>query len=273
MSASADSQAADPEQDHRCGLGLALVCADGPRLGLAAPREASWPAVEGVRLVHVDAHLIACDKPAGLLAVPGRGADKADCLAARVQARFPDALVVHRLDQATSGLMLFARGFDMQRRLGAAFEARQVHKTYEALLAGRLGTDVGEQGTVDLPLGADWPNRPRQQVDHEHGRPALTHWTLLGHEAWPPLAASRVESSAEQPMTVVSRVALHPVTGRSHQLRVHMASLGHAILGDALYADEHGREAAPRLLLHARALAFNHPASGQPLLLGSRVPF
>jgi tRNA pseudouridine32 synthase/23S rRNA pseudouridine746 synthase len=218
------------------------------------------PLPDGLRLLHADDSLLALDKPAGLLAVPGRGADKADCLARRVQALYPDALVVHRLDQATSGLMLFARGLAMQRRLSRAFEQREIHKRYLGVAASRLGTAAGDGGRIDLPLMPDWPNRPLQKVDHEHGRPALTHWQVLAH------------GSATNGLPV-TRLALHPVTGRSHQLRLHLAAIGHPLLGDALYAPPDVQAAAPRLLLHAEHLALAHPASGAPLVLQADAPF
>lgn len=183
-----------------------------------------------MKIVHADDRLVVVDKPAGLLSVPGR--TEADCASARVQQRYADALVVHRLDQATSGLLLFARGAAAQRELSAAFAQRLVDKTYIAVVAGHL---QGE-GLIDLPLAADWPNRPRQQVDLAHGKPSQTRWRVLGHEG---------------PHT---RVALAPLTGRSHQLRVHMASLGHAIVGDALYATPDIAAASSRLLLHASEL-------------------
>lgn len=183
-----------------------------------------------MKLVHVGDRLVVVDKPAGLLSVPGR--TEPDCASARVQALYPDALVVHRLDQATSGLLLFARGLEAQRQLSADFAERRVGKHYVAVVAGQL---QGE-GLIDLPLAADWPNRPRQQVDLMHGKPSQTRWRVLGHEG---------------PHT---RVALEPLTGRSHQLRVHMASLGHAIVGDALYAAPDIAAASPRLLLHASEL-------------------
>ncbi len=202
-------------------------------------------------LIHADAHLIVIDKPAGLLAVPGRGAVGRDCLAARVQQRWPDALVVHRLDMATSGLMLFARGAAMHRALSRAFAAREVAKRYEALVAGLPADDGGE---IDAPIAADWPLRPRRVVDAAWGRPALTRWRVLARDA----ANER------------TRVALEPHTGRTHQLRVHLAHIGHPIVGDALYAPMH---AAPRLMLHACALAFMHPARGARVAFSSPVPF
>ena len=199
--------------------------------------------------IHIDEHLVVVGKPAGLLAVPGR--NQPDCLAARVIAVWPDARVVHRLDMATSGLFVMARGAVAQRQLGAAFEARRVHKSYVAVVQGLLAADAG---SIDLALGADWPNRPRQRVDALHGKPALTHYRVLARDT----AAG------------TTRLALQPVTGRSHQLRVHLLALGHPIVGDALYG-----EPAPggRLLLHASALALPHPAHGATLRLDSAPPF
>ncbi len=205
-------------------------------------------------LVYVDAHCIVALKPGGLLSVPGLGAHGQDCLAARVQAVHPDALVVHRLDMATSGLMLFARGADAQRALGRAFAARTVYKRYVAVVAGRLPADEGE---IDLPLSADWPNRPRQKVDTAQGKPSLTRWRVLAVDA----------------ARGTTRLALEPVTGRAHQLRVHLLAIGHAVLGDALYAPPEVCARADRLLLHASALGFAHPANGTPLWFESAPPF
>ncbi|HMW24293.1 MAG TPA: pseudouridine synthase [Burkholderiaceae bacterium] len=205
-------------------------------------------------VLYEDPALLVLRKPAGLLSVPGRGAERADCVAARIQARHPEARVVHRLDMATSGLMVFALGLEAQRALGRAFETRRVDKRYEAVVAGRL---LPEQGQVDLPLICDWPNRPRQMVDHERGKPASTHWRVLSHE----------------PTGTHTRVALLPITGRSHQLRVHLWSLGHPILGDELYGDAASRAAAPRLLLHACGLALPHPVTGEWLSFEDATPF
>ena len=198
------------------------------------------------------------DKPAGLLTVPGRGEDKQDCLAARARSLWPDALVVHRLDMATSGLVVMGRGPVMQRRLSIAFQERAVQKRYEAVVAGVMAAPAagGGWGVIDLPLSADWPNRPRQKID-PHGRPCVTRWRVL--EAEPARQRTRVE--------------LEPVTGRSHQLRVHLSGIGHAILGDTLYAPSPDAARAPRLLLHAKTLAFAHPASGAALRFDSDVPF
>lgn len=228
--------------------------------------------MERAFIVHVDDHLVVVDKPAGLPSVPGRPQALRDCAATRVQALFPDARVVHRLDMDTSGLLLFARGLQVQRALSRAFEQRRIDKAYEAVVHGH---PVRPEGEVDLPLIADWPNRPRQKVDVERGKAALTHWRVLSREgtpAAPGLAPSEGTGFAgtAQPC---SRVALQPVTGRSHQLRVHMSAMGHPILGDALYAPEEARQLAPRLLLHATRLALDHPGTGQRLDLRSQAPF
>ncbi len=206
------------------------------------------------QVVHADAHCLVALKPAGLLSVPGLGANGNDCLAARVQAEFTDALVVHRLDMATSGLMLFARGASAQRSLSIAFAEREVHKRYTAIAAGHMADEYGE---IDLPLAADWPRRPRQKVDSATGKPSLTRWRVLGRDA----AAD------------TTRLVLEPVTGRAHQLRVHLLAIGHPIVGDALYAPANVLARSTRLLLHASALSFTHPASGERLAFESAAPF
>ena len=212
------------------------------------------PPDTGLQLYYQDDYLLVVDKPAGLLSVPGRGEVRQDCLSLRVQQRFPDALVVHRLDMATSGLLLMARGLAMQRQLSAGFAGRDVQKTYQALVAGRLQP---AQGDIQLPLMADWLQRPRQKVDLQDGKPSHTTYQLLAYDA----AAD------------VSRVSLTPHTGRTHQLRVHMQALGHPMLGDTLYAPPAVQQAAPRLCLHACALQLRHPHSGALLQLHSPVPF
>ena len=204
-----------------------------------------------MELLFVDAALVAVDKPAGMLAVPGRGDDKQDCASMRVQQMFADALIVHRLDMATSGVLLMARGIDVQRRLGHAFAQRAVHKRYIAVVHGRVDE---EQGEIDLPLSADWPQRPRQKVDREGGKPSLTRYRTL----------------ARDPVAGTSRLALEPVTGRSHQLRVHLLALGHPIVGDTLYGPP---DAADRLMLHACELSLPHPVGGEVLCLRSVPPF
>ena len=205
-------------------------------------------------ILHADAALIVAEKPAGLLAVPGRGPDKQDCLSARVQQRFADALIVHRLDMDTSGLICFARGVDSQRRLSRAFEERTIGKRYVARVIGRLqAADDGWQ-VIDLPLCVDWLNRPKSKVDPVQGKPSRTRWRVSAYDA-----ASDTTS-----------VDLEPVTGRSHQLRVHLAALGHPILGDPLYAPP---RPAARMYLHATRLSLLHPADGQPVMFSSPAPF
>lgn len=208
----------------------------------------------GLALHHLDEYLLVVDKPAGLLSVPGRGERMRDCLAARVQARHADALVVHRLDMDTSGLVVMGRGAEMQRRLSAQFMARGVGKRYEALVHGLVAPDEGE---IDLPLITDWPRRPRQKVDAGQGKPSLTRFKVL----------------ARDPVTGLSRMSLEPVTGRSHQLRVHLLSLGHPIVGDDLYGPQPGRSEGGRLMLHACWLSLDHPVSGARLAWTSPSPF
>lgn len=202
-------------------------------------------------LLHQDHQVLLVDKPAGLLSVPGKGEGLADCLLARVQAVFPDALLVHRLDRDTSGVMIFALTPHAQRHLGLQFENRQVKKTYVARVWGEMSVKAG---TVDLPLIVDWPNRPRQMVDHENGRPAQTDWRVVraGHGE--------------------TRLRLMPRTGRSHQLRVHMLALGHPILGDPIYAEGPARE-YPRLMLHSETLQFRHPDGGKGVRITAKCPF
>ncbi|WP_414898589.1 RluA family pseudouridine synthase [Rhodovulum sp. YEN HP10] len=204
-----------------------------------------------LEILHQDHELLVVNKPPGLLSVPGKGPDLADCLLARLQAVFPETLLVHRLDRDTSGVMVFALTPHAQRHLGLQFEKRQTKKTYLARVWGRLEPKTG---TVDLPLIVDWPNRPRQMVDPENGRPAITDWRVVRHEE------------------TATRVRLFPKTGRSHQLRVHMLALGHPILGDPFYAEGHARE-APRLMLHAEALRLRHPDGGAGMNFTSRAPF
>jgi tRNA pseudouridine32 synthase/23S rRNA pseudouridine746 synthase len=218
----------------------------------------TWnPACSAIEPLYADDALLVFDKPSGLLAVPGRGPDKQDCLAARVQARYPDALIVHRLDMATSGLMVMARGAAAQRALSKAFAAREVTKRYIAVVAGRLEAAQETWGVIDLPIIVDWPNRPLRIVDYEAGKPSLTRWRVLGHD----------DSGA------TTRVELEPVTGRSHQLRVHLRELGHPILGDALYAPPAVQALSGRLLLHAWSLGFVHPLTGEALAFESPAPF
>ena len=208
----------------------------------------------GFVLIHADDALLVVDKPSGLLSVPGRGADKQDCLIGRIQMDYPDALIVHRLDFDTSGLLVVARGKAVHRELSICFAQRAVAKRYVAVVAGRLAPASGE---VDLPLIVDWPNRPLHKVDFAAGKPSLTRYRVLAYDG---------ENDS-------SRVELIPETGRTHQLRVHMQALGHVILGDPLYADSPQRSRAERLLLHAETLAFSHPATGEALSFSSPAPF
>jgi tRNA pseudouridine32 synthase/23S rRNA pseudouridine746 synthase len=256
----------------------------------------------------VDEHLLIINKPAGLLSVPGRGEDKQDCLSARVQQRFPDALVVHRLDMATSGLMVFARGEAIQRALSRMFREREVSKRYVALVAGDLreGENKSEVKStpsltlpqrerecwravgdgwweINLPLMVDWPNRPKSKVDFESGKPSLTRYRLLGMEtlclravdgasfdtASPTQDERLAGALGEERNFVFSRLELEPITGRTHQLRLHLASIGHPIIGDTLYD---GRK-AERLMLHATRLAFDHPITAKPLYFESDAPY
>lgn len=213
----------------------------------------------GFELVHADASLLVLNKPAGLLSVPGRGEDKQDCLSTRVQQQYPDALVVHRLDMATSGLLLMARSIAIQRALGALFERRQVDKRYVAVVDGELtATPVaGGWGLIDLPIAVDWPRRPLRVINAEGGKASQTRWRVLAHDAAAPS----------------TRLELAPLTGRSHQLRVHLQAIGHPILGDPLYGDAAVQARAPRLLLHASQLDFAHPVSGEMLRFESAPPF
>ncbi|MCZ4351893.1 pseudouridine synthase [Roseovarius aestuarii] len=202
-------------------------------------------------VIHADHEMVVLSKPDGLLSVPGKGAHLADCLYERVLGAFPTALVVHRLDRDTSGVMVFGLSPHAQRFLSKQFEERRARKTYVALVEGHLNPQVGE---VDLPLIVDWPNRPLQMVCHETGKPALTEYRVM-----------RVSEG-------VSRVRLRPRTGRTHQLRVHMLALGHVILGDPLYAQ--GATADhPRMMLHSEELRIAHPESGRGMVFRSKVPF
>jgi len=200
----------------------------------------------------MDEHCIVVDKPTLLLSVPGRGPQKQDCLVSRLATDYGEVMAVHRLDWETSGLMVLARNKTSHRELSRQFQHREVGKEYTAVV---LGDVAGESGVVDLPLICDWPNRPRQKVDHEQGKPSLTRWELL----------QRGERR--------SRLRLCPITGRSHQLRVHMMSMGHPILGDPLYAEGEALQVAERLLLHASRLSFHHPSDGDAMSFDSLPPF
>lgn len=219
------------------------------------PREEHFPTEFGpIEIVYEDEYLLIANKPAGMLSVPGRGPDKQDCLINRLIVDYPNAKTVHRLDMATSGLLIFALSSESQKALGRLFENRQVDKEYQALVSGMVAND---EGKIDLPLICDWPNRPRQKVCHEHGKPSQTEYRILHRDN----------------ITNSTRVALHPITGRSHQLRVHMQALGHPILGDFFYADDDAFAASPRLCLHAHKLHFKHPLTDEIVSVVSEPAF
>ncbi len=199
-----------------------------------------------------DEDILVLNKPSGLLSVPGKADDMKDCLEARAQSQVPGARIVHRLDMETSGVIIMARHLDALRHLGRQFETRQTKKTYQARVFGRMKQDEGE---ISLPLICDWPNRPKQMVDHNRGKKAITRFTVLEREA------------------AATRVALYPLTGRSHQLRVHMLSLGYPILGDNLYAPDAALWAADRLQLHAKTLTVTHPERGFKRTFEAPLPF
>lgn len=201
-----------------------------------------------------DNRLLVLDKPSGLLSVPGRGEQLKDSLAHRVQARFPDARVVHRLDRDTSGVLVMALDLAAQQALSRQFEMRTVAKVYEAMVEGQMSADAGR---IELPLAKDMTQQlpPRHRVDHQHGRPAVTEYRVLARNA---------DST---------RLELRPETGRSHQLRVHLAAVGHPILGDPIYGPTVPEIAGVRLMLHALSLAVDHPATGQRMTWTAPCPF
>lgn len=210
---------------------------------------------KGFETIYADMHLLVLNKSSGLLSVPGKGLGKQDCLSARVQEHYPEALIVHRLDMATSGLMLMARGHAMQTALSKLFEIRAIHKRYAAVVTGQMNTSPDWQ-LIDLPIALDWPNRPLRVI-HANGKPSQTCWRALCYDT----------------ETNTTRVELKPITGRSHQLRVHLKALGHPIVGDALYAPADVEAMAPRLLLHACELQFSHPAGGAHMVFQNTPEF
>jgi tRNA pseudouridine32 synthase/23S rRNA pseudouridine746 synthase len=214
----------------------------------------SPPVHSGLDILYQDDFLLAVNKPTGLLSVPGRGPDKQDCMIARVQESYAGALIVHRLDMSTSGLLLMALDKDTHRQLSRQFQQREISKQYTAVVAGRLEKP---EGLIDKPMICDWPNRPRQIIDHEKGKPAQT----------------RYETIEYIPGNNTTRLMLSPITGRTHQLRLHCKSIGHAILGDELYAGPEVVAGAERLLLHASSLSFPHPVSRENILIKSEPPF
>jgi tRNA pseudouridine32 synthase/23S rRNA pseudouridine746 synthase len=209
------------------------------------------PPNDPIEVVYEDAHVVAVNKPTGLLSVPGKGEHLSDCMLSRVIVAFPEALLVHRLDRDTSGVMVFALTPHAQRSMSMQFEARRAKKTYVACVAGEVQESEGE---IDLPLIVDWPNRPKQMVCHDTGKPAVTKF-------------KRVSVTDDQ-----SRLRLFPKTGRSHQLRIHCLAIGHPILGDPLYSPETVTD-FPRLLLHSEELRINHPESGKGLRFRTKCPF
>lgn len=208
------------------------------------------PPQDPLTYIYTDDDLIIVDKPCGLLSVPGK--TESDCLQARIRRDFPESLTVHRLDMATSGVMVFARNPNAQRHLGLQFENRMTEKAYIARVWGQPEKDKGH---IDLPLITDWPNRPKQMVCHKNGKPSATDWEVLDRE------------------NNTARLTLYPRTGRSHQLRVHMVEIGHPILGDRLYAHDRAFAAASRLQLHAWRLKLRKPTGGNWIEFEAPCPF
>ena len=234
--------------DHILPVSGALIISPVP------PRPFVYsPPEEGpLPVLFSDDHILVLDKPSGLLTVPGNRPERADCLEKRARVTFPTARIIHRLDMDTSGVIVLGLTLEAQARVSRQFERRETRKSYIALVWGQVS---GTEGRVDQPLMTDWPNRPKQHIDPVHGRQAITDWTVL-------------EAGARS-----TRVRLTPLTGRSHQLRVHMAYLGHPILGDNLYAPEAALAASDRLCLHAHSLEFAHPVTHEQMCFESPVPF
>lgn len=211
------------------------------------------PPHRSLDILFQDDQIIILNKPCGLLSVPGRGEDKQDCMLSRLQLEYPSALTIHRLDMPTSGILIFALNKEIQRQVSTLFEQRKVHKQYIARVHGKLAEPAG---TIEQPLMTDWPNRPKQKIDYKSGKPSTTRYTLL--------------SLSEDNSSIVQ---LEPVTGRSHQLRVHMSSLGHPILGDELYGTHASKNASNRLLLHAQAIRFTHPVTQEVIDITCQADF
>lgn len=208
-----------------------------------------------LKVLHKDDDLLVLSKPSNLLSVPGRGADLADSLESRARAEFPECLLIHRLDMETSGIFLMAMNKAAQGNIGKQFEHRKVSKTYIARVFGHPSED---EGLIDLPLICDWENRPKQMVCYERGKPSQTKWSVMERE------------SGDMPIT---RLELKPITGRSHQLRVHLAEIGHPILGEPFYATDEILHAVPVLQLHAQSLTIHHPNGGDPITFTDPCPF
>lgn len=218
----------------------------------AAPFLYRPPTEPWLSVLHVDDELLVLTKPSGLLSVAGKPLEHADCLESRARSQYPQARLVHRLDRETSGIVIMAMNAKAHRHLGLQFERRKTSKRYIARVWGSVAEG---KGTITLPLSCDWPNRPKQMVDLKAGRSALTEWEVLEREE------------------KATRVALSPLTGRSHQLRVHMLSMGHPILGDGFYATGEALEAADRLQLHAESLTLHHPSNGERVTFTDPCPF
>jgi tRNA pseudouridine32 synthase / 23S rRNA pseudouridine746 synthase len=209
-------------------------------------------------LIYEDNALLLFNKPSGLLSVPGKGPDKADCLRTRVQQVYPEALTVHRLDMSTSGILLMARSAELHRKLSIAFANREVEKRYIAVVEGKVAEHSAEiWQLIDKPIATDWINRPLQKIDAQEGKPSQTRYKLLSYDA-----------TAD-----TTRLELAPITGRTHQLRVHLQSIGHSILGDHLYASPETMAKSVRLMLHASELRLAHPVSGNSLTFQCACPF
>jgi tRNA pseudouridine32 synthase/23S rRNA pseudouridine746 synthase len=205
-----------------------------------------------VPVLYHDDYVVALNKPSGLLSVKGIGIDKIDCLAVRVASAIEGARIVHRLDMDTSGVIVMARDADTHRELSRQFQDREIQKTYIAVVGGVVEQ---ESGLIDIPIRKDFDNPPCQCVDFEQGKASQTNWRVLERQ------------------TARTRLELKPITGRSHQLRIHLRELGYPILGDDLYADEQMQQLAPRLLLHALTLSFVHPKSKEKMSITAHCPF
>lgn len=208
--------------------------------------------MHSVNILFSDSEIIIVDKAPGILSVPGRGPEKLDSVSHRLSLHFPEVHIVHRLDMATSGIMVFARNKEALRSLQQQFQNRQTEKSYQAIIAGHL---TPTQGAINLPMRCDWPNRPKQMVCYEYGKKSLTRWRIM-------------EYTANN-----TRVELIPFTGRSHQLRIHCDALGHPILGDNLYGTTESQAATEQLCLHAQTLTFTHPSTNKRLTFSSPAPF
>jgi tRNA pseudouridine32 synthase/23S rRNA pseudouridine746 synthase len=205
-----------------------------------------------IQIIYQDEYIVAVNKPQALLSVPGLGPDKQDCLISRLVKVIPEAKVVHRLDCYTSGIMLFAVGIEMQRALSRIFHDRKIQKQYIAVV--KQWFDENE-GVIKFPMRCDIDNRPHQIVDYEHGKSAVTYWQVL------------------QRKNETVRLLLKPVTGRTHQLRVHCAAMGYPIIGDGLYGDDNDEIKQPRMLLHADNLLFEHPVTNKEMHLFAECEF